>query len=145
MNNKLINENNNQDFLILFSPFWTPTLAPMGPALLKAYIEKEGFSCYTLDLNVELFNAATPDFKIYWEIRNGFYYPEDIASVKKYYESIEELRAYYISKILSINPKRVGASLYTATRIFSEMFLEELKFYMPDTEFIIGGPALDSF
>ncbi len=133
---------NTCDLLILFCPFWTPTLAPMGPALLKAYIEKEGFSCFTLDLNVELYNAASPEYKEYWEMKNGFYYPEDKLSVVKYYNSIEALRAYYISKIVSLNPKRVGASLYTATRLFSELFLEELKHFMPDTEFLIGGPHI---
>ena len=130
------------DLLILFCPFWTPTLAPMGPALLKAYIEKEGFSCFTLDLNVELYNAASPEYREYWEMKNGFYYPEDKLSVVKYYNSIEALRTYYISKIVALNPKRVGASLYTATRLFSELFLEELKHFLPDTEFLIGGPHI---
>ena len=128
------------DILILFAPFWGPTLAPMGLGLLKAYVEKNGFSCYTLDMNAELYNSTPLEFKKYWEIKNGFYYPEDISSVRKFYDSIRELRAYYISKIVSLAPKRVGISLYTATHIFSELFLEELKFFMPDTEFLIGGP-----
>ena len=57
----------NYDLLILFSPFWTPTLAPMGPALLKSYIKEHGFSAYTLDLNSELFNSSPIEFKKYWE------------------------------------------------------------------------------
>ena len=47
---------NQIDMLLLIIPKILPDAPSVGPAVLKAHLLKEGFSCDVMDLNISLYN-----------------------------------------------------------------------------------------
>lgn len=50
--NESVKERDKEKILLVLLPFWTPQIPPMGLACLKSYLQREGYTVNTADLNV---------------------------------------------------------------------------------------------
>ena len=98
------------DILLCNIPLMSVAYAPAGTSLLKACVQKKGFTCKVIDYNIKLWNAQT-DESVIAELENYFAVNSDVSEetnslIQQYYKLIVE-------EILQINPRWVGFSVFT--------------------------------
>ena len=135
-----------------------------SPALaaLKPCVENAGFSCYTIDLNIELYNEIKHYHSVYGEVDNYFqtdfrYLSQDILDLEpltrmKYSLSDDALELYqqhlnkWADHILNQNSDWIGISLLSVNSVLYTIDLAEvLKNKSPDCKIVLGGPGVSTF
>ena len=135
-----------------------------SPALaaLKPCVENAGFNCYTIDLNIELYNDLKEHYSVYGEIDNYFqtdfrYLSQDILDLEpltkmKYSLSDNALELYtqHLDKwadcILEKDNEWIGISLLSVNSVLYTIDLAEvIKNKSPDCKIVLGGPGVSTF
>lgn len=98
------------DLLLLNIPFMSVAYAPAGTSLLKACIQKAGFTCKVIDYNIKLWNAQS-DSDTIAELENYFTINSDVSEgnqhlIDQYYDLI-------VKEIIELDPTWVGFSVFT--------------------------------
>lgn len=111
---------------------------PMGPAVLKSYLESKGFTVRCLDLNLDLFKRIGD--KSYFSSQNiDIFIRDDTYDlfIKKFGKIIEE----WAKQIISLNARWVGLSLhcYRTERVAIEL-CKAIKTKNPEQKVVVGGP-----
>ena len=101
---------NKPDIVLCNIPFMSVAYAPAGTSLLKACLQKAGFSCTVKDYNIKLWNAQTDD-NIIAELENYFTINAKVSEeiqllINQYYKII-------VDEILELDPRWVGFSVFT--------------------------------
>ena len=137
----------NSDILFILLPEWAFDLPPYNIARLSSIINEAGYKSSCLDLNIEVyqesrkwvedgtvpFDPFNPHNLTKWEIDE---YP-------KYLEKpVSKILKKYINKIVRLNPKVIGFTLYYCNEGPVQWFASELRKRLPNTTFICGGPNL---
>ena len=137
----------NSDILFLLLPEWAFDLPPYNIARLSAIINEAGYTSSCLDLNIEVYNQSrnwekdgivpfdpfNPHNLTKWEIDE---YPKYLK------EPVSKVLEKYIDKIVELNPKVLGFTLYYCNEGPVDWFASELRKRLPNTIFICGGPNL---
>jgi radical SAM superfamily enzyme YgiQ (UPF0313 family) len=131
------------DLLILTAPF-TYTLGPsLGPALLKACVERDGYKASTWDLSAE-FNHNFADTNDYNEIIDWMQSPDVIPSVAAFNWYLSIIKQYAERIVYTYRPKNLAISILTLS---SQRFAEDLCYYVkildPNLKIILGGNSLN--
>lgn len=119
---------------------YTDTKRPMAaPAVLKASLEKNGFSATAIDLNSEVVAKVTGHV-LRDKILDFFYYQE---IHNEAIEDISRIIEYCADRILMHNPSIIGLSLLTFTgQHFTAWLSATLKQKCPECKIVIGGPGV---
>ena len=131
--------NKNQVLLVTCPRLW-PRLPPLGLASLKAFLEANGVSCGTIDLNNYFYNRMTSDIKKLWEI------PVYPAMSNKLWDFIN--RKYsadlkQVTEIIANHPAAyIGFSIWHSNKSFSQKIIGHIKKIVPDKKIIVGGPEI---
>lgn len=123
------------DIIIINVPGTVSRLVPAAPAILKASVEKNGFSCKTIDFNIKFYNS-------------NFFNEKDLENFFTF-ELNEDLRPQatsiiknYVDEVLSYQPKFIGISVFTyQNKVATRMFCTEIK-KLSNTKIILGGQGL---
>ena len=123
------------DIIIINLPGLISYTVPAAPALLKASIEKNGFSCKTIDFNIK-FNRSNLSDKNELEK----YFTTGLNEEIK--DQAVKLINEYIDEVLTYTSKYVSVSVFTyqnktATSIFCKEFRKR-----SNTKIILGGQGL---
>lgn len=119
-------------------------LAPyVGPALLKALAQKNGFRAKCVDLNIELFRTVGSSYRGLWtEDSRAFYSPFFFKYETELFPNFIE---NWATKIVDLNSRYVGISCITyMDRLFGEMLLQKIKALNPNQLIVIGGTDVAS-
>ncbi|MDK2772568.1 MAG: radical SAM protein [Flavobacterium sp.] len=132
---------NKPDIVLCNIPFMSVAYAPAGTSLLKACLQKAGFSCTVKDYNIKLWNAQTDD-NIIAELENYFTINAKVSEeiqllINQYYKII-------VDEILELDPRWVGFSVFTfqCQRATTEI----LKLLRPKfkNKIMIGGAGIST-
>jgi len=127
------------DILLLALPVSALNYAPAAPALLKACVERIGFTAKTLDLSQSFFLENS---------KNDFLqYDEDTKSLQpnnnldpREVDIVQQWVSNSIDKIREVNPKYVGLSIFSYYMHRSAFVLaEQLRKELKDVKIILGG------
>ena len=142
------------DIVLCIIPKIEPHAPTVGPGILKAHCESEGFSCTVLDFNIQLYRYLEKIGEA-----NHFYYEDDSAFASwittgdmgfEFPDNWHELEDFikpeamnWIEQLKVLNPKYVGLSLLSryscAVGIY---FCQLLREHLPNSKIIIGGGAI---
>jgi radical SAM superfamily enzyme YgiQ (UPF0313 family) len=124
------------DILIISVPGINSRQAPAAPALLKASVEKAGFSCLTADYNIRLYT----DSKLIDELETYF----STGLNQEQLPHAQELINQWSQEIIALNPKYLGISVFTyQSKIATELFCRAIK-SQSNIQIILGGQGLSS-
>jgi hypothetical protein len=123
--------------MVICSVPWTETDMPlMAPAALKPIVEKAGFSCLAVDLNVEVVQQSTISVdrtKYIQFFTNGFLDESIKQEVINLFNTLSD-------QILQVNPKFVGISVFTfSSRVATKYLCEFIKIKNANVQILIGG------
>jgi radical SAM superfamily enzyme YgiQ (UPF0313 family) len=127
--------------VIASMPFVDDDSMLAAPAVLKASLNKHGFDCVGLDLNIEIYNKIHnhPNRNLFL----NFFYNQDIND--NIAEELVQMLEFYAQEILEHNPSIIGLSLFSHnSQTFTAWLCAVLKQYSPSSKIVIGGPGLQT-
>ena len=112
---------------------------PAAPAMLKSAAQNAGYTAASIDLNLEFFNhQCDRDISAYYEL-GCVWRPYDPITAKSLVVANQWVE-HCLSKILEINPKTIGISVFTNFQHRSSwMLLQALNQHMPNIPVVVGG------
>lgn len=124
------------DIVIISVPGTMSQSPPAAPAILKASVERAGFSCKTVDFNIRFYNEV-----------------EDASALETYFatglnadqhEVAQQLVNRWTQEVVALNPRFVGISVFTyQNKIATELFCRAIK-AQSNIQIILGGQGLSS-
>jgi len=118
-------------------PGWGVSQPPVGISYLKSFLGAHGISTQCFDFSLELYKQF-PEKK-FWDLN----YPEYFINPQMFAEYIQPTIEPYIDrwaeKILKLNPKAVGFSLFMSSINASVLLAKKLKSLNPKILIIAGG------
>jgi radical SAM superfamily enzyme YgiQ (UPF0313 family) len=130
------------DILICSLPVSALNYAPAAPALLKACVEKAGFTAKTVDLSQSFYiNISNRNFNQYSEDSKFLLPNHEYDAVSK--SKIDLWLNQSIDKIKRKNPKYVALSIFSYYMQRSAYLLtKEIRLHCPTAKIILGGFGL---
>tara|TARA_Y100000590_G_C15709721_1_gene1009872 strand:- start:117 stop:2576 length:2460 start_codon:yes stop_codon:yes gene_type:complete len=143
-----IKDNERADVVLMQLPLWGMFHPPLALGLLKSYLGHHGISCKTYDVNAHVYSTRGKQYYDLWHLKHTF--TEQFwnrQKMVKFYRSYRPIMLYYINEIRRLQPKIVGCSVYDSSRLFTSIFLEDLKKNIPDlkSKLLLGGPGVAHF
>lgn len=133
----------NVDLVLVLTPSWGIAQPPIGISYLKSFLQNHGRKVRCFDFNSDLYDLhkESPQQK-YWNLN----YPEHFIHQDLFTKDILPLLAPHISswaeKIIDLNPKAIGFSLYMSTINTSILLAKRLKEINPMIPILGGGPEI---
>ena len=146
--NKAIDNNDHYDVVLLQLPLWGMFHPPLALGLLKSHLNHNGISCKTFDVNAHAFSTRGKQYYDLWHLKHTF--TEQFwnrQKMVKFYRTWRPILLYYMGEIKKLNPLIIGCSVYDSSKLFTEIFLEDLKKNLPELEskLLLGGPGVAHF
>jgi len=132
------------DMLLCIIPKINPDAPTVGPAVLKATLEKSGYSCKVLDLNIRLFREFEKHGDKQYFFENDRVFKKDIDDNDFFRDEILTKYEYVIDEWMEefklLNPKFIGMSMLSSySRAIATILSYRLRQEMPDTKIVWGG------
>lgn len=135
----------DSDVLFVLLPEWAPNLPPYNIARLSSIVNEAGYKSSCLDLNIETYQESRK-----WIDDLGYdpFNPNNLNKwAKGEYEKhlskwVNPFLDKWIKKIVEINPKVMGFTLYFCNSGPVDYVVKKLKEKLPNTTFFSGGPDL---
>ena len=119
------------DVVLLQLPLWGPYHPPLAHGLLKSYLQHNGISCKTIDINAHVYTTRGKKYFDFWHVK---YSQTDKLFIREpmveMYKDFRTLMLYYMNEIKRANPIVVGCSVFDSSRILTEVFLDDLTFLL---------------
>jgi anaerobic magnesium-protoporphyrin IX monomethyl ester cyclase len=115
-----------------------------APAILKAVVEKHGYSAYCLDLNLDLWHAidTTQHGHVWFDTDLTFRYEDRFDVFWK--EHMEPISAQWLSVIREKVPKWIGITLFSQrSKHVAKKICELIRTEFPNIQIVVGGPFSD--
>ena len=130
----------NTDILICSIPRMSIYYPPAAPAILKACVEKHGFSCQVIDFVIRFHKKffETP----HWEkIDNWLVIPE--YHDQEIFNLLHEEVTAWATEISAINPKWLGISVFSyESHKITRLFVTIMKKVNPRIKIVLGGMGI---
>jgi len=134
------------DVVLLQLPLWGPYHPPLAHGLLKSYLQHNGISCKTIDINAHVYTTRGKKYFDFWHVK---YSQTDKLFIREpmveMYKDFRTLMLYYMNEIKRANPIVVGCSVFDSSRILTEVFLDDLRRHLPGIKHVLGGPGVAHF
>ena len=144
------NDESELDILICIIPKINPDAPTVGPAVLKAHCEAEGFSCEVVDFNIKLYNELLAKNKQSLYFKDDAIFaldydkPDLTPNFEIFYNEFEYVFLDWIEFIKLKNPRVIGFSLLTMFSLSVATRLAELiRKHIPDLKILWGGAAVE--
>ncbi|SVD16535.1 uncharacterized protein METZ01_LOCUS369389, partial [marine metagenome] len=119
------------DVVLMQLPFWAVSCPPLALGLLKSHLEENGITCEIMDINAHVYAIKGKKYYEHWHIKNGYNFCMERDYMLEFYADNRSLMLYYMNEIKKLNPLIVGCSVEVTSRIFTEIFLEDLRKNLP--------------
>ena len=141
----IIKLDRESDVLFLLLPEWAPFLPPYNIARLSSIVNEAGYKSSCLDLNIETYQESKK-----WIDELGYdpFNPNNLnkwakGEYEKYLSKwVNPFLDKWIKKIVEINPKVMGFTLYFCNSGPVDYVVKKLREKLPNTTFFAGGPDL---
>jgi len=98
------------DLVLCNIPFMSVAYAPAGTSLLKACVQKAGFSCKVIDYNIKFWDKQT-DHNLISELENYFTINSDVS--KEALDIIDDFYNNIVYELCELAPTWIGFSVFT--------------------------------
>lgn len=146
----------NLDILICIVPKINPDAPTVGPAILKAHLINEGFSCEVVDLNIKLYNALKSiDKHDYYYFKNDRFFSSlhhDVVDgkfefsneFKEFYKETMHVFTGWVELFKLKNPKWIGLSILSEySQTVAIMLSCLIRKHLPNTKIVWGGAQVE--
>jgi radical SAM superfamily enzyme YgiQ (UPF0313 family) len=133
------------DIVLLQLPIWGVGIPPLGLAILKSYLIKNGVSCRVFDLNAHIYSIRGRKYSNYWDEEHGYDFCNNSDKMQEFYYDHRVTFLYYMERIRELGPKVVGCSCFGASIELTKIFLEDLRNFFPHYKHLLGGPEVAGF
>jgi len=126
------------DVLLIICPAWGVERLPLGLAQIYTYIKTKGITVELLDLNIELFNQASPQVGRLWNVDTIEFW----MNPNKVSQLIEHFRKELSSLFQNIRKQKykcIGFSVNSGNRLFSYKLAQEIKALNNNIVLVAGG------
>lgn len=136
----------NKDIVLVSVPKLDPSTPIAGPAVLKSQLERHGFSCVYMDMNVYLFNNMKDVAQeLWWGDEHPCWLDIDLLT-EEYGKKLKPYLFEFANNILEHDPKWVGITQFSTTsQAPSILLIDMLRLLGYDGKFVLGGPACMEF
>ncbi len=132
-------EKRDVDVLLIMPPVWGANVVPLGIGYIQHYLQKQGFTAQSFDLNTHMFNrTADPDLWRMEAYKHWTQEPEFSVTLQK----LADLIDHYVAQIANHPAKILGFSLNTGSFPFARMFAKRMKDARPERPIVFGGPGV---
>jgi len=119
---------------------------PLAPALLKAAVESNGFTCQTVDFSLEcfekIFNKNYNAFNDWGKIFPDYFDWEKVTD--DHARLVDQATDLFVNLILESSPEYVGISVFTVWhQRFAYFLCKKIKDSRVDVKVILGGMGCD--
>jgi radical SAM superfamily enzyme YgiQ (UPF0313 family) len=133
--------------VVILSVPYTEMVPAVAPALLSACLNDKGIPSIGIDLSIEFSYEFYK--KPYWNKLKLFLAVGAVDENFNYFRALVDLLKFIKKKLISIktkyNPSIIGLSIFTTESInFSYFLIPYIRKYLPDTQIMLGGRALES-
>lgn len=141
----IIKLDRDSDVIFVLLPEWAPNLPPYNIARLSSILNEAGYKSSCLDLNIETYQESKKWIK---ELGYDPYNPNNLNKwakgeyEKKLSKVVNPFLNKWIKKIVKINPKVIGFTLYFCNSGPVDYVVKKLREKLPNTTFFAGGPDL---
>lgn len=137
--------------LIIVNPPMNRLVPPIGPALIKSFVESKGFSCKVLDWNFELWKIMSSESEEkmdnkYWDsVFVNLYQREECHAFWE--NKVKEISKSWINEIRDLNPTWVGFSINSVRTMgpFTVNLCRIIRKELPSIKLVVGGSATTLF
>lgn len=98
------------DLVLINVPLMSVAYAPAGTSLLKACVQRAGFSCKVIDFNIKFWNQQSDNGEIA-ELENYFSINSDVSD--KLARRIDEYYNDIVDRVCELDPRWLGISVFT--------------------------------
>lgn len=127
------------DIVLLTLPGLEVRTPLTAPALLKATVEREGFTAKCIDWNVEFWNKVDDAGKQNWNEASMALEQETLLD-KFWKDYLLPLATIELPRLRSLNPRWLGINIFIhKQRKLAVYFFKFFKKHLPNTKIIIGG------
>lgn len=98
------------DLVLCNIPFMSVAYAPAGTSLLKACVQKAGFSCKVIDYNIKFWDKQT-DHNLISELENYFTINSNVS--EETFDIIDNFYNDIINELCDLSPNWIGFSVFT--------------------------------
>lgn len=143
----------NQDIVIANIPS-IELRPPIGPARIKSFIESIGYTCYCIDLNLDLWHRLLKDKEYFqsdedrfWEESDKWQLWQDTKLFEDFYDvTLEHIIDDWVKIIAEANPRFFGISVhFLRSQLTAKKLLQKLKQVAPHIPTVMGGSAAEHF
>lgn len=133
---------NSKDIIFLTLPRVELRTPLTALAILKAHVEKHGFTAHCMDLNIELWHKVPTDAKEAWmESSTTMVYQEPLEIFWNDY--VQQHIPEWIETIKKHNPRWLGINIfYLKNQSITKKFCAEFKKHLPDVKIVLGGSGI---
>ncbi|MFH1618289.1 MAG: radical SAM protein, partial [bacterium] len=142
-------EHNGLDIALIQPPCWGNGTPPLGPALLKSYLAKNGLKARVFDLNILLCSLRHGPYASAWDFKTGGnglftrWWSESFVRRMYAFYSHEVLNFMY--SVLAAKPGTIGLSVQSHSFIAGRMLASKFKEISPETQIVFGGPHVGRY
>ena len=141
--NKVSDNNDHYDVVLLQLPLWGPDHPPLAHGLLKSWLSHNGITCKTIDANAQIYKTRGKRHWDFWHVKHSQSEKLFIRrTMAEMYKEFRPLMLHYINEIKKAKPLIVGCSVYDSSRIITELFFEDLRKHFPGYKHLLGGPGV---
>lgn len=136
------------DILLCIIPKINPDAPTVGPAVLKAHLEAEGFSCEVMDLNILLFREFEKHGDESYFFEQDRIFKQDIDDNDFFREKLLDKYQYvfddWLERFKERNPRWIGMSLLSSySRAVSTILCGMIREQMPNVKIVWGGAEVN--
>jgi len=129
------------DVVLLTLPKMEIRAPLIGPAALKAVLEKHGFTCTCMDLNIDLFSRLRTQVPTWWEF-NDYTFMDDDLFAQAWDTYIKKCAEEWTDTIVHLNPKVIGITVLSNwTERMCNKMIDLISSKCPQSRIVLGGPG----
>ncbi|MFA6358255.1 MAG: radical SAM protein [Candidatus Omnitrophota bacterium] len=136
----IIKKSKELDIFLVICPMWGLNMPPIGVSYLHACLKQAGYRSGVLDINIDLFNKASDEYKNLWKMQNFRLWSDRHLFESKILSIFDKEINGYVDKILSQNVKIIGFSVNAGNSLFSIELAKRIKNKDQGKIIVFGGP-----
>jgi radical SAM superfamily enzyme YgiQ (UPF0313 family) len=126
------------DIVLVSIPYSSNTVPPLGISVLSGVIKSHGYKCKCVDLSMALSKECEKEQKNFESMQLSLVTPQ--GQIDKF---LEIFFGNQIKKILELNPKYIGISVFSFMAHYTAFYLcKVIRNLSSNTKIILGGPGV---
>ncbi|MBZ0274213.1 radical SAM protein [bacterium] len=133
----------HNEVALVLCPVWGVDMPPLGMATVAGFMRNQGYDPLVVDLNIELYQAASPALRRFFE-EDSFRHWTDEDSCRRIVAAFSRPIDAAVARIIESGRRVVGFTVYSPNRLFTIEVMRRLRRANPEIIHIIGGRGIQT-